>query len=88
MIKLKEIESQPTYEVESIKCDICNKTYNDTYELLEFTYIRKECGYSSVFGDGDIIEIDICQHCLRKIIVDNIVFENSYVIKESGKLYD
>lgn len=54
--------------LESIICDICKKEYTDTFEIQEFTSISKDCGYASVFGDGDNIECDICQHCLKKFI--------------------
>lgn len=62
----QEVERKvPTH----ITCDICGTTYSyedDVMEMQEFTCIRKRCGYSSVFGDGDVMEVDICQHCLKE----------------------
>lgn len=56
----------------SITCDICKKEFiNDEtniFEILEFTHIHKNCGYGSVFGDEDEIEVDICQNCLKNIL--------------------
>jgi len=56
----------------SITCDICNKIYidsienNDILEIQEFTHINFTGGYGSIFGDGDEIKLDICQHCLKE----------------------
>ena len=56
----------------SIVCDVCKKEFvNDEiniYEIQEFTYIHKDCGYGSIFGDEDVIELDICQNCLKEIL--------------------
>lgn len=41
---------------------------DDIYETQEFVYIRNDCGYGSVFGDGATLAIDICQHCLKDIL--------------------
>ena len=56
--------------IDSVTCDICKKVYlsDDIFETQEFVYIRNDCGYGSVFGDGDEIELDICQHCLKEIL--------------------
>jgi hypothetical protein len=60
----------------SVICDIClHEFINDEtnfYEIQEFTYIHKNCGYGSVFGDEDEIEIDICQTCLKQILGEYI----------------
>lgn len=51
----------------NITCDVCEKDYTDnTFELQEFTHIKMFCGYGSVFGDGNWIECDICQNCLKE----------------------
>jgi hypothetical protein len=55
-------------ELVSIKCDKCEKVYDDTYEMQEFHYINFVGGYSSIFGDGARIRCDICQHCLRTML--------------------
>jgi len=59
-----------THKLESITCDVCKKIYlkKDIDEIQEFTYINKECGYGSVFGDENTVECDICQHCLKSLL--------------------
>lgn len=56
----------------TITCDICKKTFDaspygkDIFEVQEFIHIRAAGGYGSVFGDGEKISCDICQHCLKE----------------------
>ena len=54
--------------VDKIKCDICEKEYNakNYVESQEFQHIKFQCGYGSIFGDGSIVECDICQNCLNE----------------------
>ncbi len=62
---------------ESVTCDVCKKEYdykgNGVMESQEFQSIRFQGGYGSVFGDGAVMKIDICQHCLKKILGEYMV---------------
>ena len=66
--KTKEVR-----EITAIVCDICKKEYKieDVFEIQEFYHVSFEAGWGSVFGDGNRIECDICQHCLKKILGEN-----------------
>lgn len=67
--KMPVSETTTKYVVSSITCDICQRRFSfedDVFEVQEFTHIRKTGGYGSVFGDGDSIELDMCQHCLKE----------------------
>lgn len=61
----------------SIICDICKTEHSDTMEIQEFINIFHICGYNSIFGDDNEIELDICQHCFKKL------FEGKYRINEN-----
>lgn len=51
----------------SITCDVCERTYDvDDEETDEFLFIREIGGFNSVFGDGNMIEGTICQHCVKE----------------------
>jgi len=57
--------------VDSMTCDVCNKTYsykNDLLELQEFYHFENTGGYDSLIGDGVKIECDICQHCAQNLL--------------------
>lgn len=62
---------------ESIICDVCKKEYgykgDDVMEAQEFQHIRIQGGYDSVFGDGIMMKLDICQHCLKRLLGEYMV---------------
>jgi len=37
-------------------------------EHQERIAIRFRAGYESVFGDGNLVEADFCQHCLKDLL--------------------
>jgi hypothetical protein len=53
-------------ELKKIICDSCKKEYMDEFEIQEFISIDKECGYGSIFGDENVLKIDLCQYCVKK----------------------
>jgi hypothetical protein len=55
-----------------VECDVCKKIYNDMFEVQEFIHISIKGGYCSVFGDGNDVEIDICQHCFKEKFADHL----------------
>ena len=54
----------------SITCDKCHKEYSNVLQTQEFLSIDFIGGYSSVFGDMIQVECDICQYCLKDMIID------------------
>ena len=69
MIKYKQAEVTRTEEVfDAIVCDKCGKEYRDEIEIQEFHRIDFTGGFSSVFGDGNRVQCDLCQDCLYVMI--------------------
>ena len=68
MIKNKKVNKQ--IEVADVLvCDVCQREYkydDDVFDIQEFVHIYICGGYGSVFGDGAVLKLDICQHCLNK----------------------
>ena len=66
------------YDLVSITCDVCHKEFDartdkyhdDIYEVQEFFIISRRCGYGSVFGDEDTIGFEICQNCMKEILIE------------------
>ena len=54
----------------SVECDVCGSVYDidDWENSSEFYHLYHDCGYASVFGDGNTISCDICQDCLRDFL--------------------
>lgn len=49
-----------------IRCDRCDKeAERDQLGFMKMTSIGFDAGYDSVFGDGNRVEIDLCEPCLR-----------------------
>lgn len=52
--------------VNQIGCDRCGKEVHRTEpDFEQMTSIGFDAGYGSVFGDGNRVEIDLCEPCLR-----------------------
>ena len=68
-LELVKVEVQ---RIKSITCDCCKTTYpcNDAEELSEFLYIDFICGYSSIFGDTNRVQADLCQTCVKMKLGD------------------
>lgn len=65
MRTFEEVETTYTQMVEK-RCDRCGKDLlTDTYEDQESISITHHCGYGSIWGDGNRVEIDLCQNCVE-----------------------
>jgi len=58
-----------------LKCSKCKRTwgegdtdFNDIFEVQEFLHFSQRCGYGSIFGDGNLVSIQLCQHCTKKVL--------------------
>jgi hypothetical protein len=69
MIVFREITVQ---EPTAIICDRCGRrTENESnlFEFGEYLSIEHECGYGSVIGDGTLLELDLCQYCVKELLL-------------------
>jgi hypothetical protein len=66
----KEITKTETrYDVDTVFCDVCKKDIStDIIDEQEAVHILFQGGYGSVFGDGTVVELDICQECFKEKI--------------------
>ena len=65
-MKRQDVRPQPFVKV--LVCDRCGREAeldDADGEFHEFTSIEHRAGYGSVFGDGNDVEVDLCQHCLK-----------------------
>ena len=71
-IKINIVPKQEVEVVTGFECDVCHKRFHldniSEFQVCEFIHIKKYFGYASIFGDGDSIELDICQGCFKKIL--------------------
>lgn len=63
-MKIKDI--RPESYTKQIRCDRCGSLFDHSdVEFHEAVSIDLKAGYGSVFGDGNDVQIDLCQHCLK-----------------------
>ncbi|UUZ73249.1 hypothetical protein LP415_08045 [Polaromonas sp. P1(28)-8] len=63
-MQLKGIEAVSV--VHQIRCDRCDReALRGEPGFAEMTSIGFDAGYDSIFGDGNRVEIDLCETCLR-----------------------
>lgn len=63
-MQLKTIEAVSV--VHQIRCDRCGKeTERGEVGFQEMTSIGFDAGADSIFGDGNRVELDLCEPCLR-----------------------
>lgn len=65
-MKMEAFRSQPY--TQKLICDRCGREAeldDQDCEFHEFTSIQYRAGYGSVLGDGNRVEVDLCQHCVK-----------------------
>lgn len=64
---MKTFKPVPTEIVSEITCDCCQRCFTaDDAGWFEIQSIEFVAGYSSIFGDGNTVSIDLCQDCLKQ----------------------
>lgn len=57
---------RPELFTKQILCDRCGLlAHKGEVEFSEMTSIHMNEGYGSIFGDGNDVQVDLCQHCLK-----------------------
>lgn len=60
---------RPESFTKQIRCDRCGRLFEDgEVEFNEIVSIDQKAGYGSAFGDGNDVQIDLCQHCLKRTL--------------------
>lgn len=60
---------RPETFVKQICCDHCGRQAElGDPEFHEFVSVDLKAGYASIFGDGNDVQIDLCQHCLKTLL--------------------
>lgn len=63
---MQRITVEPKAVVYEIVCDRCGKeVQRDGGDFELTTSIGFQAGYASIFGDGNQVDIDLCEPCLR-----------------------
>lgn len=61
--------SHKTVVVSAKSCDRCHlHVEKESPEFYEFLSIDQKTGFGSVFGDGNSLKLDLCQHCVKILL--------------------
>ena len=61
--------SNQTIIISAKSCDRCHfHAEKDDPEFHEFLSIDRWAGFGSVFGDGNRVKLDLCQHCVKALL--------------------
>ncbi len=62
-------DARPLSFTKQIRCDRCERLADlGDMEFEEFVSIDRMAGYTSIFGDGHQVQLDLCQHCLKDVL--------------------
>jgi hypothetical protein len=65
-------------DVVAMQCDRCKTTHNDPMEIQEFLSWNDQCGFGNrTFGDLSEISIDLCQYCVKEVLGEWMVVEDT-----------
>lgn len=55
--------------IASVTCDRCGKTEEPSFGGFEgWHFFRDTGGYGSVFGDGTVWTLDLCESCFKALV--------------------
>ncbi|MEF2252892.1 hypothetical protein V4D00_21045 [Ralstonia solanacearum] len=85
---MREYRSVTARELAACTCDRCHRrlTPNDPGEWQERLSIDHHCGFDSIFGDGNLVSLDLCQHCVRELLGEWLRVGPPKDLQEAGKL--
>lgn len=46
-----------------VVCDCCNAELRDDIDIHEVVHLRLHAGYGSAWGDGNTVDVDLCDAC-------------------------
>jgi len=49
--------------VVGVVCDCCQAEFRDDIDIHEVVHLRLHAGYGSAWGDGNAVELDLCDSC-------------------------
>lgn len=71
---MKHYKDIVVQEVSVISCDRCgDQAKKGDYSFSEFISVEHSCGYESIHGDGNQLNIDLCQKCFATICGESLI---------------
>jgi hypothetical protein len=66
---MRTYRNRTVSELDEVSCDRCQRQDEATgMEGQEFLSWSMSCGFASVFGDLNHVDLDLCQHCVKELL--------------------
>jgi hypothetical protein len=66
-----DYEEKTVLEIAGCTCDRCRQRMTPVdFEFHERLSVRFLAGFDSIFGDGNVVSIDLCPRCLKETLGD------------------
>ena len=84
---MREYRSVTTTALAACTCDRCQRrlTPDEPGEWQERLSIDHVCGFDSIFGDGNLVCLDLCQDCVRDLLGKWLRIGSAEASQEAGK---
>lgn len=70
---MKQLKNITIKAISTLICDSCGKQATiDDFSFHEFISINHHCGYGSIHGDGNQLNVDLCQQCFADMCGDTL----------------
>ncbi|MHB9833271.1 hypothetical protein Q8F57_000370 [Paraburkholderia terrae] len=64
-----DYKEKTVLEIAGCTCDRCRqRTTPDEFEFHEWLSVNFVAGFDSIFGDGNVVSIDLCPRCLQETL--------------------
>ncbi|MCT7310195.1 hypothetical protein N5J06_04515 [Ralstonia sp. CHL-2022] len=84
---MREYRPATVLELVACTCDRCQRrlTADEPGEWQERLSLDHLCGFDSIFGDGNLVYLDLCQHCVRELLGAWLRIEPPADSREAGE---
>lgn len=66
---MQQFSKVEVFSLSAKVCDRCGcRAELAASEFQEFLSVDRVAGYGSVFGDGECLRLDLCQHCTKTLL--------------------
>jgi len=63
-------------EIVGFKCHKCGREITDELWNQNSLIWEHECGYGSIFGDGNKITLCLCEDCIKELLGEYLIIED------------
>jgi hypothetical protein len=69
MIVYRQVKVEEPATIKCDRCGHCTENTPTSFEFGEYISIDHTCGYGSIIGDGTRLQIDLCQQCIKELLL-------------------